>query len=115
MTDIYEYVIDDLRTRMEHGMQEYGVPLTGFNGRDALTDAYEEIQDACLYLRQAIFEERAAEHDPRPEIGHLVIKDVRTGWIAPDAFNTLWHCYEHMLQWMLKIRAELAQRRADHA
>lgn len=55
-------VIADIGTRMEHGVQTYGVPLQPHNGRDALKDAYDEAVDLALYLRQAI-EER---DNPKP-------------------------------------------------
>ena len=55
-TEVLPMVISDLRGRVGTGTQEYGEPLTTFNGRDALMDAYEEAMDLCLYLRQAIAE-----------------------------------------------------------
>lgn len=54
-------VIDDLKTRLQVGIQRYGTPLQAFNGRDALRDAYEEALDLACYLRQAIAERDAAE------------------------------------------------------
>ena len=45
----------DLRSRIEVGKATYGEELRAFNGRDALRDAYEEVLDAALYLRQAIY------------------------------------------------------------
>ena len=38
------------------GRAKYGVPLQAHNGRDALQDAYEEVLDLAVYLRQAIEE-----------------------------------------------------------
>jgi hypothetical protein len=35
---------------------KYGKTLQTFNGRDALTDAYQESLDLCMYLRQMIEE-----------------------------------------------------------
>lgn len=55
-------VIADIGTRMELGVQTYGVPLQPNNGRDALKDAYDEAMDLTLYLRQAL-EER---DNPKP-------------------------------------------------
>jgi len=49
-------VIADIGTRMELGIQTYGVPLQANNGRDALKDAYDEALDLALYLRQALEE-----------------------------------------------------------
>ena len=42
--------------RDQLGRERYGVPLQPHNGRDALVDSYQEILDAAVYLRQAIYE-----------------------------------------------------------
>lgn len=52
MTDVSEVLIGELRKRAAVGMATYGVPLTPFNGRDALEDALEEGLDLCVYLTQ---------------------------------------------------------------
>lgn len=49
-------VIKDLEARREFGRQKYGFELHSHNGRDALTDAYQEALDLVIYLRQAIAE-----------------------------------------------------------
>jgi len=49
-------VMDDMNERNAFGVAKYGTPLQGFNGRDALKDAYEEALDLCVYLRTAIYE-----------------------------------------------------------
>lgn len=51
-----DLLLDDLADRYQLGLKEYGTPLRAFNGRDALRDAYEEVLDLALYLRQAIYE-----------------------------------------------------------
>lgn len=51
-------VMDDLAERYQAGLAEYGRPLTPFNGRDALQDAYEEALDMALYLKQTLMEEQ---------------------------------------------------------
>ena len=56
----------DLRARREVGRAKYGTELRAHNGRDALTDAYQEALDLCAYLAQANIETR--EH----EVGALV-------------------------------------------
>jgi hypothetical protein len=43
------------------GIDRYGVPLHPHNGRDSLTDAYEELLDAAVYLKN-----EAIEHPPAP-------------------------------------------------
>lgn len=57
-TPIAELVIADIQERARLGRKRYGTPLQAFNGRNALQDAYEEIMDALLYLRQALEELR---------------------------------------------------------
>jgi len=53
---ITELVIRDFDERMEMGIEKYGKPLQPSNGRDPLIDAYQELMDLALYLRQCIFE-----------------------------------------------------------
>lgn len=57
--DVCDLVVVDLVERKAEGVAKYGTPLRGFNGRDALHDAYEEALDQVQYLRQRIYE---AEH-----------------------------------------------------
>ena len=49
-------VLKDLIDRAEVGKKEYGTYLKTNNGRSALTDAYEEALDLCMYLKQALLE-----------------------------------------------------------
>ena len=53
---ILDLVLEDFCTKAVFGMEKYGTMLMSHNGRDALIDLYEELIDACLYLRQAILE-----------------------------------------------------------
>lgn len=55
-TEVLPLVIADMAGRVAKGAEEYGEPLTTHNGRDALQDLYEELMDACMYIRQAIKE-----------------------------------------------------------
>ncbi len=54
---MHRLVQDDLEDRLKIGVHRYGQPLQAFNGRNALRDAYEEVLDLAVYLRQAIFEQ----------------------------------------------------------
>lgn len=45
-------VLADMMARDQLGRQRYGVPLTVWNGRDALADAYQEALDLVVYLEQ---------------------------------------------------------------
>lgn len=53
---IADLVINDIEQRIQKGIETYGEPLTAFNGRDALIDAYQEALDLAIYLRQVIEE-----------------------------------------------------------
>ena len=54
--EVLPKVLEDMKQRVEVGAKEYGRPLTTFDGRDSLWDAYEEALDMCMYLRKAIME-----------------------------------------------------------
>lgn len=56
---VWDLVIQDMKDRDTTGAQRYGTRLQPFNGRDSLVDAYQEILDLAVYLRQRIFEESA--------------------------------------------------------
>lgn len=53
---IQDLVMADIETRKKIGLQRYGTLLQPFNGRDAMTDVYEELLDAAIYMRQLIYE-----------------------------------------------------------
>lgn len=62
---IQQLVIADMAKREKVGIARYGTSLQIFNGRDALRDLYEELLDACCYVRQAIEERQLS--GPLPE------------------------------------------------
>ena len=49
-------VIEDLIDREQLGIERYGVSVQPFNGRDCLLDAYQELLDLAVYLKQALLE-----------------------------------------------------------
>lgn len=49
---IQNQVIDDIKEREKKGIETYGTTLKPYNGRNALTDLYEELLDASMYLKQ---------------------------------------------------------------
>jgi hypothetical protein len=53
---VYERVMEDMRARADMGLKKYGTYLQAHNGRDGLRDAYEEVLDLAVYLRQVIDE-----------------------------------------------------------
>ncbi len=52
--DIWKLVLEDMEARRQMGIAKYGTVLQAGNGRDPLTDAYQEAQDLCVYMRQEI-------------------------------------------------------------
>lgn len=55
---VWDLVIDDMAERNRIGTHKYGTPLQAFNGRRAVVDAYGEVLDLAVYLRQEIEERR---------------------------------------------------------
>lgn len=55
---IIDLVAQDLVRRAEVGKVKYGSYLYAENGRSALLDAYQEVLDLAMYLRQRIEEEK---------------------------------------------------------
>lgn len=55
----------DIMQRKEIGIERYGTVLQPFNGRSSLLDAYEELLDGGVYIRQKI-----AEYQLAPENMH---------------------------------------------
>ncbi len=53
---VWDLVVADMSARDKEGRRKYGVPLQPHNGRDVLIDLYQELLDAVVYARQAIFE-----------------------------------------------------------
>lgn len=50
--NVQEALRNALIEREEYGRRKYGTPLETDNGRDALTDAWEEALDLVTYLTQ---------------------------------------------------------------
>lgn len=53
---IQSLVRADLDHREQVGIQRYGTSLQPHNGRDGLRDLYEELLDACCYIKQVLVE-----------------------------------------------------------
>lgn len=62
--DVWPLVIKDMKNRDKIGKIRYGTPLKTKNGRKALIDAYQEVLDLAVYLRQEI-EERFQNEDTK--------------------------------------------------
>jgi hypothetical protein len=50
----HDLVIKDMEDRKAFGLQKYGTLLQHDNGRDHLVDAYQEVLDLAVYLRNEI-------------------------------------------------------------
>lgn len=55
-TPVWDLVVKDMGDRDRVGRERYGAPLQPFNGRSAKVDAYQEVLDAAVYLRQDLEE-----------------------------------------------------------
>jgi len=55
--NVWDLVIQDMKDRDKDGFQKYGVHLQPENGRNSLIDAYQEVLDLAVYLRQRIYED----------------------------------------------------------
>jgi hypothetical protein len=73
---VAELVIDDMRDRMAHGIETYGVALQAFNGRDQLRDLYEELLDACVYLRALMIELERKVEELETDVAHNDVSQV---------------------------------------
>ncbi len=85
---VWELVIEDMKARDVMGRTKYGTPLQPFNGRDSLVDAYQEVLDLAVYLRQKIEENKQSgvvESKPERERRY---KDI-TWWPASMAKDAI--------------------------
>jgi|APSaa5957512622_1039677.scaffolds.fasta_scaffold17693_3 hypothetical protein len=55
--DVTFEVIKDLEDRRQLGIERYGTHLQPFNGRDSLVDAYQEMLDFVVYIKQYLIEQ----------------------------------------------------------
>jgi hypothetical protein len=53
---IWPLVIKDMCDRHDAGCTKYGTPLQAHNGRRPMVDAYQELLDLVVYLRQELVE-----------------------------------------------------------
>lgn len=51
---IADLVIKDMQDRKQFGIDKYGAYLEPTNGRNMLVDTYQELMDACVYMRGEI-------------------------------------------------------------
>lgn len=81
-------VIADFRERERVGIERYGTPLQAHNGRDAMVDLYQELQDACAYIRQKIEERTDDTLAERARIHQLALDEAKRGPSGPCCSET---------------------------
>jgi hypothetical protein len=86
---VWDMVLDDMRERDRSGRAKYGEPLSPFNGRRALVDAYQEALDLVVYLRQAIYEEGCIAEDIPPGIWLRELVEARMSAELPALIDIL--------------------------
>ena len=62
-------ILDDMEARIQKGAAQYGERLTSHNGRCVLTDIYQELLDAMIYLHQAELEGKISS-SASAQMGH---------------------------------------------
>ena len=55
--EISPLLLKDMEEKASRGAKKYGLPLESHNGRDAVKDAYQEVLDLAMYLRQTVEED----------------------------------------------------------
>lgn len=100
-------VQSDISARVAMGALQYGEPLTTFNKRNALQDAYEEVLDLCNYLRQDI--EEQLHPGRRTEVLPLVLVDMAevAACSGRAPAGEAWHEYRAAIRLALRLRARM--------
>lgn len=57
-THTVDLVLEDFKERKKAGVKKYGVAHQHDNGRSHLLDLYEELMDACVYIRAQLEKEK---------------------------------------------------------
>lgn len=86
--DVAPVVIADIQERVEAGKEKYGTLLQTHNGRSALWDLYQELIDACMYVRQRLLEEEQWEKTPG-----LVIFSSENNIVAKTDATAAYNCW----------------------
>lgn len=53
---VWQEVVKDMHKREKQGFKSYNKYLTLNDGRDSLLDLYEELLDACVYIKKLMME-----------------------------------------------------------
>ena len=100
-------VAEDMQKRHEFGIAKYGVPLVAKNDRDHLSDAYQELLDAIVYLRAQI-ETMGGLPDPNDlrKLEAIAREDRR----KPATYRRILRIYAQTLENAIELRTILAER-----
>lgn len=84
--DVRAALIADMMERDAMGRVKYGTPLQARNGRNPLVDAYQEALDLCVYLKQALEENRgplASMYEMAIKVAYRLKYDamLQEGWL----------------------------------
>ena len=77
---IWDLVIADMQARNRVGRERYGTPLQANNGRDGLCDLYEELLDACAYIRKEMVERDKKPAESVPEAAMVPVHILYANW-----------------------------------
>jgi hypothetical protein len=55
--NIVTILLQEIQEKADRGAAKYGSALMSFNGRNSLVDAYQELIDLLMYLRQCVEED----------------------------------------------------------
>jgi hypothetical protein len=53
---VFKELIKDIEARDKKGFEEYGKEMEINDGRDSIQDLYEELLDACAYIKKFMME-----------------------------------------------------------
>ena len=76
--DLAQEIAKDMQERHEVGVKRYGTALQPYNGRNPVVDAYQEVLDSIVYLKQALIEERGMLGDDQDGIEYLYKQSIQT-------------------------------------
>lgn len=69
--EVWPQVVRDMEERNRVGFDKYGTSLRVGNGRAALMDAYQELLDLTVYLRQFIMEDNDRKARLQIKLGEM--------------------------------------------
>lgn len=104
---VLRFVVDDMQKRHEFGVQKYGVPLVAKNDRDHLSDAYQELLDAVVYLRAQLETMGGLPHPSDPRKLETFAKEDRS---KPARYRMSLRIYAQTIENAIELRTILAER-----